>query len=113
MLPEPHTKKKKKKKKRERRQLTDKQINSSYAPNWPANETALAAVAWDYGHRARALFHAGDVPGRALNTYVNYASADETPEMLYGYEPWRLERLRGLKRMYDPRGRFNFYNPIL
>ncbi len=87
-------------------------MQSSYAPGWPPSETDLAAVAYDYGRRARALWHAGDAPGRPLNTYVNYASTDETPEMLYGYEPWRLERLRALKGKYDPRGRFNFYNPI-
>lgn len=69
-------------------------------------------MAVDYGHQARTIFHAGDVPGRLLNTYVNYASSDETPEMLYGYEPWRLERLRNLKSEYDPKGKFNFYNPI-
>ena len=69
-------------------------------------------MAEDYGHQARTLLHAGDIAGHPLNTYVNYASSDETPEMLYGYEPWRLERLRKLKREYDPRGRFNFYNPI-
>lgn len=32
--------------------------------------------------------------------------------MLYGYKPWRLERLRRLKREYDLRGRFDFYNSI-
>lgn len=69
-------------------------------------------MADDYGHQARMLFHAGDAPGRPLNTYANYASSDETPEMLYGYEPWRLDKLRRLKSEYDPMGRFDFYNPI-
>ena len=91
---------------------SDALIHSSYTSTWAPNDTALAAVAYDYSHQARALLHAGDKPGRTLNAYVNYASTDETPEMLYGYEPWRLERLRGLKSKYDPRGRFNFYNPI-
>ena len=86
--------------------------SSSYTPLWPPSEPGLAAVAYDYGHQARDLFHAGDAPGRTLNTYVNYASTDETPEMLYGYEPWRLEKLRRLKKKYDPKGKFNFYNPI-
>lgn len=83
----------------------------SYGPIWSPSEPGLAAVASDYGHQARTTFHAGE-PGRTLNTYVNYASSDETPEMLYGYEPWRLERLRKLKSEYDPKGKFNFYNPI-
>ncbi len=55
--------------------------------------------------------HSGQ-PGRQLNAYVNYAFGDETQEMVYGYEPWRLERLRGLKKKYDPKGKFNFYEPI-
>ena len=75
----------------------------SYGPNWPPSEPALAAVANNYGHQARDIFHDGDIPGRPLSTYVNYASSDKTPEMLYGYEPWRLEKLRGLKKKYDPR----------
>ena len=51
-------------------------------------------------------------PGRQLNAYVNYAFGDETQEEVYGYEPWRLERLRALKKKYDPLGGFNFYEPI-
>ncbi|KAG8526290.1 uncharacterized protein KY384_000283 [Bacidia gigantensis] len=80
---------------------------------WPPNRPELENIAVQYGHQARTLLHAGDTPGRPLNTYVNYASSDETPEMLYGHEPWRLKRLRALKRKYDPNGRFNFYNPII
>lgn len=85
-------------------------LSSSYTSIYPANHT-LDAVAIAYGRPARALLHAG-TPGYPLNTYVNYASSDETPEEKYGYEPWRLARLRALKAKYDPQGRFNFYNPV-
>lgn len=68
-------------------------------------------VAVAYGRQGRAILHAG-APAYPLNTYVNYASSDETLEEKYGYEPWRLARLRALKAKYDPQGRFNFYNPI-
>lgn len=44
--------------------------------------------------------------------YLNYAHGDEAPEAFYGYEPWRLERLRDLKKKYDPRGFFNSYHPV-
>lgn len=44
--------------------------------------------------------------------YLNYAHGDEAPEAFYGYEPWRLERLRSLKEKYDPRGFFNSYHPV-
>ncbi len=70
------------------------------------------AIAVSYGHKARAMFHAGDLPGRPFNAYVNYAYGDESLEARYGYEPWRLENLRALKKTYDPQGKFNFYNPI-
>ena len=86
-------------------------LNSSFAPVYPANHT-LDAIADTYGKQARGVLHAGDAPGRPLNTYVNYASTDETPEQMYGYEPWRLAKLRALKEKYDPKGRFNFYAPV-
>ncbi|KAK0637043.1 hypothetical protein B0T17DRAFT_504425 [Bombardia bombarda] len=44
--------------------------------------------------------------------YVNYAHGDEPLGTMYGYEPWRLERLRGLKAKYDPHEFFNHYNPF-
>ncbi|KAF2190320.1 FAD-binding domain-containing protein [Zopfia rhizophila CBS 207.26] len=47
-----------------------------------------------------------------LHAYVNYAFGDETLQELYGFEPWRVERLKKLKKKYDPEGRFNFYAPI-
>lgn len=47
-----------------------------------------------------------------LFAYVNYADGDETLEEVYGHEPWRLQKLRSLKKKYDPAGVFNFYVPI-
>ena len=69
------------------------------------------ALAFQYGDRARKLWIQGQAP-RPLNAYSNYAYGDETLEQVFGYEPWRLERLRALKKRWDPRGKFNFYNPI-
>ncbi len=42
----------------------------------------------------------------------NYAHGDESLEEIYGYEPWRQQKLQDLKKAYDPLGRFNFYAPI-
>ncbi|KAI4226647.1 MAG: hypothetical protein L6R36_003013 [Xanthoria steineri] len=81
-------------------------ILAVYAPN-----PSLDSVAIPWARKIRDLMHSGQ-PGRQLNAYVNYAFGDETQEMVYGYEPWRLERLRGLKKKYDPKGKFNFYEPI-
>ncbi|KAI4274736.1 MAG: hypothetical protein LQ337_003707 [Flavoplaca oasis] len=72
---------------------------------------ANAAAANKYGRQARQLFVEGASPMR-LNAYSNYANGDETLEEIYGYEPWRLEKLRRLKRKWDPEGRFCFFNPI-
>lgn len=52
-----------------------------------------------------------------LRQYVNYGSTTSTvqdpPESLYGYEPWRLQRLRALKQRYDPDGAFSWYQPFV
>lgn len=46
------------------------------------------------------------------DTYVNYAFGEEGVKNWYGNDAWRLQRLRALKRKYDPKGRFSFYAPI-
>lgn len=48
-----------------------------------------------------------------LHAYVNYAYGDESLEALYGYEGWRVERLRGLKGEWDPENKFGWYAPIV
>ena len=60
------------------------------------------------------IWNAGQ-PSRPPKTYVNYAQGHdyETLESIYGYEPWRLHRLRSLKATYDPENRFRFYVPIV
>ncbi|KAF6845033.1 6-hydroxy-d-nicotine oxidase [Colletotrichum musicola] len=51
-----------------------------------------------------------------LQQYVNYGNTTSTmrdpPEALYGYEPWRLEKLRALKKTYDPDNVFRWYQPL-
>ncbi|KAL9080506.1 MAG: hypothetical protein Q9157_000740 [Trypethelium eluteriae] len=49
-----------------------------------------------------------------LQQYINYGhGSKDPPEALYGYEPWRLERLRRLKKEFDPEGWFNGYQPFV
>jgi Berberine and berberine like len=52
-----------------------------------------------------------------LKQYVNYGNTTSTlvdpPEALYGYEPWRLEKLRKLKEQYDPTNVFRWYQPFM
>jgi hypothetical protein len=67
-------------------------------------------VSIKYGSRIQnALFKGTDLKGR--RTYVNYANGNESLEEMYG-EPWRVQKLKQLKKKYDPNGRFNFYNPL-
>ncbi|KAG5762394.1 hypothetical protein H9Q72_009494 [Fusarium xylarioides] len=64
-----------------------------------------------WAKETRDLWNGGQ-PERLPTTYVNYAFGGESAESMYGYEPWRMERLRALKGHYDPKQRFRFYNHI-
>lgn len=90
----------------------DRDANLLLSPvlTWPKN-ASLDATGWEIGGRIRRAVLEG-TDGK-LEAYVNYARGDESMEELYGYESWRLEKLRKLKKEYDPHGRFNFYAPIL
>ncbi|KAM3427267.1 hypothetical protein NHJ13734_009045 [Beauveria thailandica] len=71
----------------------------------------LDKKAAEFGESLRQALHHGS--GRSeMHTYVNYAYGDESLKSVYGYEDWRQEKLKELKSMYDPHGRFNFYAPI-
>ncbi|KAE9377284.1 FAD-binding domain-containing protein [Stipitochalara longipes BDJ] len=67
----------------------------------------LDAAAHVYGTKFRSTLQ-GEGPKRV---YSNFANGDEEPAALYGGEE-RMERLRALKRRWDPRGVFGWYNPI-
>lgn len=74
-------------------------------------DQSLDAQALEAAHEMRRILQAGSGSEQST-TYVNYADGTETKEEIYGFEPWRLERLRALKRAYDPQERFSFYAPI-
>ncbi|GAP88217.1 putative FAD binding domain-containing protein [Rosellinia necatrix] len=65
-----------------------------------------------WAQETRDLWHAGE-PTLPPRTYMNYGAGIETPEEMYGYEPWRLEKLRGLKSKYDPHNQFRYYNSFV
>ncbi|KAF5968611.1 6-hydroxy-D-nicotine oxidase [Fusarium bulbicola] len=67
-----------------------------------------------WAREARDMWYAG-APTRKPATYINYASGNEYESLksIYGYESWRLARLRKLKAKYDPHNRFRFYVPIV
>ncbi|KAK8080847.1 hypothetical protein PG997_008665 [Apiospora hydei] len=72
----------------------------------------ITRVTKKWAAEVRGLWNAGQ-PQRKPSTYVNYAAGDESLESMYGYEPWRLSRLRSLKAKFDPHNRFRYYNPII
>jgi hypothetical protein len=63
------------------------------------------------GQQLRALALEGK--SGPLNAYVNYAHGDETNEDWYGHESWRIQRLQGLKKKYDPHNKLSYYAPIV
>lgn len=85
--------------------------NSSPAIFYQPN-SSLDAQAEEFGRHARNLLKAGSGSAE-LYSYVNYAHGDESLEEVYGYEPWRLQKLRSLKKQYDPKNKFGFYEPIM
>lgn len=85
--------------------------NSSPAILYQPN-SSLDTQAEEFGRLARSLLKAGS-GSPELHSYVNYAHGDESLEEVYGYEPWRLQKLRWLKKKYDPNNKFGFYEPIV
>ncbi|KAH8585523.1 FAD binding domain-containing protein [Bisporella sp. PMI_857] len=79
----------------------------TYVPNG----RALDKLAFKLGNQIRQVLYEGGGE-TSLHTYVNYAYGDETSKAWYGSEPWRQNRLRTLKKDFDPRGKFSFYAPI-
>ena len=56
-------------------------------------------------HHADLVSGCGNPEG---NVFPNYARGFEKPEQIYGNT--KLPKLRSLKKKYDPKGLFNFYN---
>ncbi|KAI1735259.1 FAD-binding domain-containing protein [Xylaria scruposa] len=76
-------------------------------------DSSLFDTAQAWAKEFWALWNAGKA-SKKPDTYVNYAAGQkyESIKSIYGYEPWRLERLRRLKAQYDPHNRFRFFVPI-
>ncbi|ORY54706.1 uncharacterized protein BCR38DRAFT_403853 [Pseudomassariella vexata] len=67
-------------------------------------------IAQNYAEKIREALVEGN--SGVLHAYVNYAHGNEELKSVYGYEEWRLEKLRRLKKEWDPEGKFGFYVPI-
>ncbi|KAH8836448.1 FAD-linked oxidoreductase oxr2 [Pyricularia oryzae] len=76
-----------------------------------AADPEVLGMAREFGRQVRRIWNDG-APDLKPATYVNYTAGDEPLESMYGYNAARLQRLRKIKRKYDPHGRFVYYNPI-
>jgi len=82
------------------------------SPVWGYNDSSLAGTIQAASRAIRDAMVKGTGENQPLRGYVNYAFGDESTEELYGHEKWRVQKLKMLKRKWDPKGRFGFYAPI-
>lgn len=78
-----------------------------YAPN-----SAIDSIAQEFGEKLRKYLLDGSEDPAHLHAYVNYADGDETLQAVYGWDGWRLEKLRNLKAQWDPKSKMRYYVPI-
>ncbi|EED11965.1 FAD-dependent oxygenase, putative [Talaromyces stipitatus ATCC 10500] len=76
-----------------------------------ANNPELDAKANAFGEKLRQTIIAARGQ-KELHTYVNYASGGETRENMYGFGPWRLQKLAALKKKYDLEQKLNYYASV-
>ncbi|KAI1777235.1 hypothetical protein F4818DRAFT_341465 [Hypoxylon cercidicola] len=89
----------------------DKILVTSYLQYQP--NATIDPIAQAFGKKLRShLLQGSDDPAH-LRAYVNYAHGDESPQEVYGWEEWRLEKLKKLKMQWDPENRMRYYVPFL
>lgn len=89
-------------------------ILTSPALWWAGDDEEAKQKASKFGKAMSDAMNEGQFEGeRKRHSYVNYASGEESLEEVYGHEEWRLEKLRKLKKAWDPLNRFGFYMPII
>ncbi|KAJ5211730.1 FAD binding domain-containing protein [Penicillium cinerascens] len=91
-----------------------REANLLVAPvvTYEPGDKKLESEAFQFGETLREIIFQGS-DEKEMYSYVNYASGNEGPQSWYGYEPWRLEKLRVLKEKYDPDNRLSFYAPFV
>lgn len=86
----------------------------------------VSAIMWYEGNDAKthedarknakamkdAFYRGVDAAKEQRHAYINYAYGDEPLPELYGHEQWRLDKLKSLKKAYDPKNAFGFYLPL-
>ncbi|KAI0397925.1 FAD-binding domain-containing protein [Xylariaceae sp. FL0594] len=89
----------------------DNILLTSYVQYKP--DPRVDALADAYGRELQRILLAASGDPDRLRAYVNYAHGDEDLRAVYGWEGWRLSKLRQLKTEWDPENRMGFYVPIV
>jgi hypothetical protein len=76
---------------------------------WVGDDKANQEKAEEYGAKMRKAVRSGSTANHA---YVNYAMGDEGLREMYGHSDTRMQKLKSLKKKWDPENKFGFYNPI-
>jgi hypothetical protein len=80
---------------------------------WEGDDEQTVQDANEYVRRIKdALFMGVDKSNATRHSYLNYGNGEESREELYGGGE-KLDRLERLKRVWDPEGRFGFYNSLV
>ncbi|KAI0420200.1 hypothetical protein F5X98DRAFT_38488 [Xylaria grammica] len=79
-----------------------------YTPN-----STIDPIAEEFGKTLRGFLLEGSDDPKHLRAYVNYANGDEPLEAVYGWDKWRLQKLRQLKRQWDPKNTMKYYVPFV
>ncbi|KAK6600158.1 6-hydroxy-D-nicotine oxidase 1 [Botrytis cinerea] len=78
-----------------------------YAP-----DSNIDPIAKEFGEKRRKYLLDGSEDPEHLRAYVNYTDGDESLQAIYGWETWRLEKLKKLKAQWDPKNAMRYYVPI-
>ncbi|KAF7947824.1 hypothetical protein EAE96_008902 [Botrytis aclada] len=78
-----------------------------YAP-----DSNIDPIAKEFGEKLRKYLLDGSEDPEHLCAYVNYADGDESLQAIYGWETWRLEKLKKVKAQWDPKNTMRYYVPI-
>jgi hypothetical protein len=80
---------------------------------WEGDNEQTTMDAYAYASAMRNALYTGlDKTDKKRHCYVNYANGEERKPEMYGYDS-RLEKLAALKKEWDPKNKFGFYNPVV
>jgi hypothetical protein len=89
----------------------DLHILLSMSFSWAGDGTGeVADLAKKYAQAVRDVSRSEVTPA---HVYVNYSPGDASLEEIYGRDERRLARLRALKKKWDPKNKFGYYNGLV